>query len=177
MKTAAPFIRLAFLALFLVLLRSGFLLVWLILYLLSLLIPLLFGKRLYCVLLCPMNTLMSYILKLKKRMNLKNRPAPEWLAGGKMAWVSLFVTIAVFVISRKALGKDFPMMVVWIIVASVMTLFYHPDVFHDGVCPFGVAQRQFARQSLLDEDARKKALDYQGFTKSVLGGGAENKPV
>ena len=175
MKTAVPLIRTAFLVLFFVLLKTGFLMAWLIMYLLSLLLPLLFGKRLYCMMACPMNTLISWVLKLKQKMNLKNRPAPKWLSGGKMVWISLPLTVAVFIISRKAIGKDLPMMVVWMVIAVGMTLGYHPDVFHDELCPFGVAQGTLAKTSLMNEENRKITRDYKGFTASVLGSAPKNK--
>lgn len=171
MKKAAPFIRLFFLALFLLLLKQGFLIVWLGLYLLSLLFPLLWGKRLYCLLACPMNTLLSFLVKLKKKLGLKNRPAPIWLAGGWFVWASLALTVLVFILSRQVLKKDFPMMLVWTAVALLMSLYWHPDAFHDKVCPFGLPQGCLAKQSLLSPENREKARDYKGFTQSVLGGG------
>ncbi len=176
MKKAAPWIRVLFLALFIFLLRKGFLLLWLATYLVSLVFPLLYGKRFYCLLACPMNTLMLWISKRKGKLGLKNRPAPQWLSGGRFAWASLALTVAVFFISRKVVGKDFPMMVVWMVVASVMALFWHPDAFHDKVCPFGVPQGCLAKVSVLSEEGREKARNYQGFTASVLGGGSGGNP-
>ncbi len=180
MKKAAPWLRVLFLALFFFLLRQGFLLLWLAVYLLSLAFPLLYGKRLYCMLACPMNTLMLWVSGLKAKSGAKNRPTPGWLSGGKFAWASLALTVAVFIVSRKVVGKDFPMMLVWLAVAAVLTFFWHPDVFHDKVCPFGVPQGCLARVSALSEEGREKARNYQGFTASVLGGGpgapAEGKP-
>ncbi|NLB39656.1 MAG: 4Fe-4S binding protein [Clostridiales bacterium] len=58
MKKIMPWLRPLFLILFIVLLRSQMLQVWLILYLVSLLFPALFGRRLYCVAACPIHTLM-----------------------------------------------------------------------------------------------------------------------
>ena len=175
MKKFAPVLRILFLVLFFFLLRQGLLLAWLLIYLLSLIFPLLFGRRLYCLLACPMNTLMAWLLTLKKKLGLKNRPAPKWLEGGKLPWVSLALTVLMFILSRKVIGKDFPMMLVWITVSLIMTFFYHPDVFHDRVCPFGAPQGCLAKASLLDGEAREKARDYKGFTASVLGGGREGK--
>lgn len=175
MKKAVPWIRLAFLVLFFVLLRNGLLLVWLLTYLASLLLPLLFGRRLYCVLACPMNTLMLWLNQFKNKLGLRNQSAPAWLAGGKLVWASLALTIAVFVISRKLIGRDFPMMLVWIAVSLGMTLVYHPDVFHDQVCPFGKAQGCLAKQSLLSAEGREQARSYKGFTATVLGGGPEGQ--
>lgn len=174
MKKAAPFIRLAFLVLFFFLLKKGLLLVWLGLYAASLLLPLLTGKRLYCLLACPMNTVMLFLYKIKARHGHQNRPVPRWLQGGRLVWASLALTIAVFIISRKVIGRDFPMMIVWIAVSILTVVFYHPDVFHDKVCPFGVLQGCAARQSLLSPEERRKARDYQGFTRSVLGGGPDH---
>ena len=171
MKKAAPYIRVLFLVLLFVLLRQQLLLVWLGIYLASLLIPLLFGKRLYCKLACPMNTLMLWVTKLKQKLGWKNRPLPKWLEGGRIAWFSLALTAAVFILTRRVLGKDFPMMIVWMVVSVFLTLFYHQDLFHDQVCPFGKPQGCLAKQSLLSPEEREKARHYQGFTASVLGGG------
>lgn len=171
MKKVAPIIRIAFLVLFFVLLKSQKLVLWLGLYLLSLIFPLLFGKRLYCVLACPMNTLMLWVTKLKKKMGRENKPVPAWLKGNKAAWVFLAATIALFILSRRFLGKDMPVMLLWMLVSVVMTWNHHQDVFHDQVCPYGVAQGCAAKQSFLSEEGRREANDYQGFTASVLGGG------
>lgn len=177
MKKAAPFIRIAFLVLFFFLLRKGLLLVWLGLYLASLLLPLLWGRRIYCLLACPMNTLMVPLSKLKAKLGRKNRPAPAWLQGGRLVWASLALTVAVFIISRRLIGRDFPMMLVWVAVSILTVHFYHPDVFHDQVCPFGLPQGCAAKVSLLDEKARAQARDYQGFSRSVLGGQSKSSPT
>lgn len=177
MKKAAPLIRIAFLVLFFILLRNRLLLVWLVLYLVSLIFPLLFGKRLYCVLACPMNTLMVWVVKLKAKLGRGNKPAPNWLGGKKAAYVSLAATIALFFLSRKFLGRDLPVMLFWMLASVLLTWNHHPDVFHDQLCPYGVAQGCLAKKSLLSEEGRREANNYQGFTASVLGGGpGKDKP-
>ncbi len=176
MKKAVPFIRLLFLILFFVLLKSRLLLVWLGIYGLSLIFPLLFGKRLYCMLACPMNTLIVWVTRLKQKLGWKNHPVPKWLAGGRLPWISLALTLAVFIITRRVVGKDFPMMVIWMVISVFLTLFHHQDMFHDQVCPFGAPQGCLAKRSLLSEEGREKARNYQGFTASVLGGGPKAAP-
>ena len=67
-----------------------------------------------------------------------------------------------------------PVMLFWMVAGFLITLVFHPDVFHDLLCPYGVLQRIMAKLSFLSPEGRETARNYQGFTKSVLGGG--NQP-
>ena len=171
MKQAIGILRLLFLILFFILIKQQALMVWLILYAVSLLFPALFGRRIYCMAICPMNTLMLGVVWLKGKLGRLDRPTPKLLKTGWLAWVSLGLTVALFIISRRLLGRDLPVMLLWFIAAVVITLFYHPDVFHDLICPYGVLQRFLARFSFLSQDGKRTARDYRGFSVSVLGGG------
>jgi len=175
MKQAIRILRPLFLVLFFILVRQQALIVWLALYTLSLLFPTLYGKRLYCMAACPTNTLMLGVVWLKGKLGRLDKPTPKWLKSGWLAWFSLGLTVALFIISRRLLGRDLPVMLFWIVAAAGITLFYHPDVFHDLVCPYGVLQRLLARFSFLSENGRKAALDYKGFSMSVLGAGKKKK--
>ncbi len=175
MKQAVRILRPLFLVLFFILVRQQALTVWLALYALSLLFPALYGKRLYCMAACPMNTLMLGVVWLKGKLGRLDKPTPKWLKSGWLAWVSLGLTITLFVISRRLLGRDLPVMLFWIIAAAGITLFYHPDVFHDLICPYGVLQRLLAKVSFLSEDGKKAAKEYKGFSMSVQGGGNKKK--
>ncbi len=176
MKQAIRILRPLFFVLFFILVRQQALTVWLAMYALSLLFPALYGKRLYCMAACPMNTLMLGIVWLKGKLGRLDKPAPTWLKSGWLAWVSLGLTAALFIISRRLLGRDLPVMLLWLIIASGVTLFYHPDVFHDLICPYGVLQRFAARFSFLSADGKKAARDYKGFSASVLGAGKKKNP-
>lgn len=171
MKQAIRILRALFLILFFILVRQQALIVWLGLYALSLVFPALYGRRLYCMAACPMNTLMLGVVWLKGKLGRLDKPTPAWLRSGWLARVSLALTVALFIISRRLLGRDLPVMLFWIIAAAGITLFYHPDVFHDLVCPYGVLQRFLARFSILSENGGKAARDYKGFSMSVLGAG------
>ncbi len=175
MKQAIRILRPLFLVLFFVLVRQQALMVWLLLYAVSLLFPALFGRRIYCMAICPINTLMLGVVWLKGKLGRLDKPTPKWLGSGWLAWVSLVLTLALFIISRRLLGRDLPVMLFWIIAAAVITLFYHPDLFHDLVCPYGVLQRLLARFSFLSEKGGKAARDYKGFSASVLGAGKKGK--
>ncbi len=171
MKKALPLLRPAFLLLFIILLRAQMLQVWLILYLVSLVFPALYGRRIYCMVACPIHPLMLVSVWLKGKLARKDKPAPAWLSSGWASWAALAVTVALFIVSRKALGRDLPAMLFWMAAGFLMTLTFHPDVFHDLLCPYGVMQRILAKLSYLSPEGRAKARNYQGFTKSVLGGG------
>lgn len=174
MKKTVRILRPLFFVLFFVLVRQQALIIWLGLYALSLVFPALFGKRLYCTAVCPMNTLMLGIVWLKGKLGRLDKPTPKWLKSGWLAYVSLGITVALFIISRKLLGRDLPVMLFWIIAAGGITFVYHPDVFHDLVCPYGVFQRMLARVSILSEEGRKLAREYKGFTISVMRGGKKS---
>ncbi len=171
MKQAIRVLRPLFFVLFFILLRQQALIVWLILYASSLIFPTLFGKRLYCTAACPINTLMLGVVWLKGKLGRLDKPTPKWLRSGWLAWASLGLTVALFILSRRFIGRDLPVMLFWMAAAVAITLFFHPDVFHDLVCPYGVLQRLLAKVSFLSEDGRKTARDYRGFNVSVLGGG------
>lgn len=175
MKGKIMAVRLLFAVLFVVLLRLDKLMLWLVLYLASLVVPLLVGKRVYCMAVCPINTLMLGIVALKKKLNLPTRPMPKWLKNGKWAYAGLAVTVALFIISRKVMGRTLPVMILWLAAALLLTLRYHPDVFHDLLCPYGVLQRQLSKLSLLSEEGKAEANNYQGFTASVLGGNKKSQ--
>lgn len=168
--------RLAALVLFILLIRAQALLIWLLLYALSLLSPALLGKRLYCVVLCPIHTVMMGVQWLKKRQGVKPKPAPAWAQGKWLPWVMLVLTAALFFLTRGRFNKPLPVMLLWIAVAAMMTWHMHPDAFHDGTCPYGAPQRALAEMSLLNEENRRAARDYKGFTQTVLGSAAGNEP-
>ena len=70
MKYIANIIRILFLALFLFLLVSGKMMLWLALFGVSLIAALIFG-RIYCGYACPMNTLMIPVERLPKKLKLQ----------------------------------------------------------------------------------------------------------
>ena len=78
MKYIANIIRILFLALFLLLLANGKVMLWLVLFAISLVAALIFG-RVYCGYVCPMNTLMIPTEWLSKKLNLQTSATPKWL--------------------------------------------------------------------------------------------------
>jgi len=144
MKHAANIVRTLFFALFLFLLLNGKLVLWLAIFAASLLAALAFG-RVYCGYACPMNTLMVPVERLSKMLKLQTDKKPRWLKNGYFAWVTLVVSVAVMLLSRRLLHIDLPVLPFWLAVSVLVTLRYKPEVFHNLICPFGALQKAFGR--------------------------------
>lgn len=156
MKYIINIIRVLFLALFLLLLVTGKTMLWLALFGISLVAALIFG-RVYCGYVCPMNTLMLPAGWLSKKMKLQTGNTPRWLKNGCFTWITLAVSIAVMLLSKKLLHIDLPILPFWLAIAVLVALRYKPAVFHNLICPFGALQRLFGRFARLSEKVDKNA--------------------
>ena len=156
MKYIATVIRILFLALFLFLLVNGKVLLWLALFAVSLIAALIFG-RVYCGYVCPMNTLMIPIEWLSKKLKLQTANAPKWLKNGYFTWITLGISVAVMLLSKRLLHIDLPILPFWLVMSILITLRYKPAVFHNLICPFGALQRTFGRFARLSEKVDKDA--------------------
>jgi ferredoxin-type protein NapH len=136
-------IRWVFLGLFLFVIAQGKMIVWLLLYGGSLLVARIWG-RVYCGYVCPMNTVMMPAEALAKKTGIQNKSMP---AGLKTAWLpvlALILSLAVMMIGRRR-GINIPVLPLWLVLAVAATLFYRPEGFHNGLCPFGPLQEVFGR--------------------------------
>ena len=156
MKYIINIIRILFLALFLLLFIKGKAMLWFALFAVSLVVAVVFG-RLYCGYICPMNTLMIPTQWLSKKLKIQTSKTPKWLKNGYFAWITLVGSIAIMLVSKKALGINLPILPFWIVLAVLVTLRYKPAVFHNLLCPFGALQRVFGRFAILSERVDKDA--------------------
>jgi len=156
MKYITNIIRILFLALFIFLLANGKVLLWLALFAVSLVAALIFG-RVYCGYACPMNTLMIPIEWLSKKLKLQTADKPKWLKNGYFTWITLGISIAVMLLSKRLLHVDLPILPFWLVMSILITLRYKPAVFHNLICPFGALQRSFGRFAWLSEKVDKDA--------------------
>ena len=156
MKYITNIIRILFLALFIFLLANGKVLLWLALFAVSLVAALIFG-RVYCGYACPMNTLMIPIEWLSKKLKLQTADAPKWLKNGYFTWITLGISVAVMLLSKRLLHVDLPILPFWLVMSILITLRYKPAVFHNLICPFGALQRSFGRFARLSEKVDKDA--------------------
>ena len=156
MKYITNIIRILFLALFIFLLANGKVVLWLALFGVSLVIALIFG-RIYCGYVCPMNTLMIPIEWLSKKLKLQTADAPKWLKNGYFTWITLGISVAVMLLSKRLLHVDLPILPFWLVMSILITLRYKPAVFHNLICPFGALQKSFGRFARLSEKVDKDA--------------------
>ena len=139
MKYPATIVRFIFLGLFIYIIMSGKMMLWLGIFALSLIIGI-FSARVYCGYVCPMNTLMLLTEWLSKKTKLQSSNVPKWLESGKIAWVLLIVSVGTMIISKKVVSIDLPILVIFLLLSILITLRYKPYVFHNKICPFGVLQ-------------------------------------
>ena len=156
MKYITNIIRVLFLALFIFLLTNGKVMLWLALFGASLVAALIFG-RIYCGYVCPMNTLMIPIEWLSKKLKLQTADTPKWLKNGYFTWITLGISVAVMLLSKRLLHVDLPILPFWLVMSILITLRYKPAVFHNLICPFGALQRSFGRFARLSEKVDKDA--------------------
>ena len=156
MKYITNIIRILFLALFIFLLANGKVLLWLALFAVSLVAALIFG-RVYCGYACPMNTLMIPTEWLSKKLKLQTADTPKWLKNGYFTWITLGISVAVMLLSKRLLHIDLPILPFWLVMSILITLRYKPAVFHNLICPFGALQRSFGRFARLSEKVDKEA--------------------
>lgn len=143
-KTLITLIRLLFLALFVVLIANGEMTLWLALFAISLVAELVFG-RFYCGYVCPMNTVMIPTDWLSRKWKIKTDKAPGWLKSGRFAWAVLAISMASMLALKRLKGVNFPILPLLLGVSILVTLRYHPSVFHNLLCPFGAVQKIFAQ--------------------------------
>lgn len=120
---------------------------WLILFAASLPLTLIFG-RFYCGYICPMNTAMEIVEGVKGKFKLKRLDKPQWLKS-TFAWVALALSIATMLLLKKFAHISLPIMLIWVGISVILTLFFKAEVFHNYICPFGALQRLFGKFSLL----------------------------
>lgn len=156
MKKYLPtFIRLVFLALFILLIQNGKMMLWFGIYAFSLILALIFG-RIYCGYICPMNTLMIPTDKIAKKLKFQTDKMPKWLQSGKISWIAIFVSLAVMIFTKRIMDKNIPILLIWLGISVVITIRYKPSIFHNLICPFGPLQKIFGRFTRFSENVYKE---------------------
>ena len=150
MKWIINIVRILFFGLFLYLVLTGNMFLWLALFGASLIAAIFFG-RIYCGYACPMNTVIIPIEWISKKLKMQTGKTPKWLKKGILPWVALGISIIAMVLSKRALHINLPILIVWLAISILVTLRYKPEVFHNYICPFGVLQKVFGRGLLFSK--------------------------
>lgn len=151
MKYVKWIIRLLFLVLFVLLIRQDKLMLWLGLFGGSLILAVLLG-RVYCGYICPMNTVMIPLDGLLRKLSLTRRTTPNGLMSGRTAWIALIVSVGVMLFSRAVLQRNLPILMLWLVLSVLVTLWFHPAVFHTSLCPFSPLQKLFGRSPFFSHE-------------------------
>ena len=155
MKHFVTFVRFSFLALFLFLIAKGKMMLWLGIFAVSLIAAILFG-RIYCGYICPMNTLMIPTEWISKKLKIQSVNTHSRSKHGKLPWITLFLSLDLMIIFKKILHKDLPLLLIWLVIAVIITLRYKPEVFHNQICPFGALQSTFGKFAKFSKGVNKE---------------------
>lgn len=155
-KNVISLIRLLFLGLFLFIVIKGRMQLWLIVFGISLIAALFFG-RVFCGYICPMNTIMRPVNWLSRKLKWQTNTKPRVLRSGWLAIALLAVSLPLMFAAKRILQRDIPVLIIFVILSAVVTLRYKPEVFHNLICPFGVLQKLTGRFALYGERVEASA--------------------
>lgn len=128
-------VQIFFLALFLFLILTGRVEMWMALFLLGILASFIFG-RFYCGWICSINTVMGWVTGFKKKHGIKNRELPEFVKKPITRWLILGLFFAAFVFTVRT-GKKLPVLPVLFLSSVLLTFFFHEELWHRFLCPYG----------------------------------------
>ena len=128
-------IQTVFLALFLVLIITGRVQLWMGLFLLGIALALLFS-RIYCGWICPINTAMNGVSWVKKKLGIKHQKTPPVLARPWIRYLVLTLFIATFIISMIT-GQEIPLLPALFAIGVILTFFFPEELWHQYLCPYG----------------------------------------
>lgn len=128
-------IQTVFLLLFFILISIGKIQLWMGLFILGFIAATWFG-RLYCGWICPINTAMTFIARLKIKLHIKSNIIPNILLNSWIKYIALAAFFAAFLISFVS-GARLPVLPILFTLGVITTIFYPPDLWHRVLCPFG----------------------------------------
>lgn len=134
-KTIQRSVQVLTLALFFLLLFTGRVQAWMIIFLGSALLSLFFS-RFYCGWLCPINTMITPIRWIKKKKKVKRSKLPSWITSGvpRIITLVLFLATMGFVFTT---GKKLPVLPALLILGVVISTFFDEALWHRYLCPYG----------------------------------------
>lgn len=147
MKKISTGIKLLFLGLFLILMVGGNIQNWFKIFGITLILAIFFG-RFYCGYICPMNTLMIYTEKISRKLGIQRSNIPKFLQWKYLSSLIFLLTIGFMFFSKIILKKEIPIIVIFLLLSVLTTIFFKQELFHNQLCPFGYVQSIFGRKSI-----------------------------
>jgi len=127
--------QIVFLLLFVILVITGKVQLWMGIFVLSVILALLFG-RFYCGWLCPINTVMKTVTGLKNRLSLKGLKAPSFLTKPLTRYIVLLIFALTFIFVM-ATGKKLPVLPALLACGVILTFLFPESLWHRYLCPYG----------------------------------------
>ncbi len=127
--------QILFLVLFIVLIASGKMQLWLGIFALSAVLALFFG-RFYCGWICPINTLMKAVTWIKRKLKIGELNMPQLLTHPAMRYGLLLLLLLTFVFIKKT-GREVPVLPAMLLLGVGLTLFFPEELWHRYLCPYG----------------------------------------
>jgi len=131
-------VQLLFLAIFIVLMITGKAQIWMGLILLSVILAAFFG-RFYCGWMCPMNTLIRPTKWISKKLNFTKKEVPKIFKTKvpKYFAFGIFLIGLGYTIYTITQGRKFPLPLIIIPIAIIVTFFINENTWHRYLCPWG----------------------------------------
>ncbi|PKM70481.1 MAG: hypothetical protein CVU93_01865 [Firmicutes bacterium HGW-Firmicutes-18] len=136
MRIARNIIQILFFGLFIMIVLNGNMVLWLGIFVLSLLAAALFG-RFYCGYICPMNLMMGITGKISKKLKWQTKKVPKFLESKALPWIVLAMMVGSMVLSKRVLHRELPILIILMVLSVLVTLRYEEWVFHNRICPYG----------------------------------------
>lgn len=127
--------QIVFLILFIILIITGKVQLWMGIFILSVVIALFFG-RFYCGWLCPINTVMKAVTALKRKFSLKSLTPPHFLTNPFIRYTSLLLFVLTFIFIMVT-GQKLPILPFLLALGVALTLFFPEYLWHSYLCPYG----------------------------------------
>jgi ferredoxin-type protein NapH len=158
-------IQILFLALFLTLIATGQVQVWVGIFLLGVIASFFLG-RLYCGWICPINTVLKGISWSKKFLGIKKQITPQFLTKPWVRFTVLFLFIAAFAFSMIT-GRPIPALPILFAAGIMLTIFFPEELWHRYLCPYGTILSYPARKAKLNMVIDQEKCNSCGVCKKV----------
>lgn len=128
---------------FIVVIVLGKMQLWMIVFAVSLLLSIYFG-RFYCGYLCPINTGMEVIDNYNDKRKKQRRAVPKFFKHPVVRYgvLIIFLALMVFVFIT---GKKIPVLPILVLLGILLTIFFKPEFWHRYLCPYGTLLSLFSR--------------------------------
>lgn len=166
-QTVTQFI---FLALFVILILTGKIQLWMGVFIISAVAALLFS-RFYCGWLCPINTVMKLTTKLKKRLGKESMAVPKTLKKPVFRYGMLGILMLILVLMMSS-GKKLPILPLLFAVGVSLTVFFPENLWHRYLCPYGTILNFFGAKAKKYPEINQSVCIECGICGKVCPGGA-----